>query len=83
MTSLSVRTIRGNFSDTLNKVIYQGERIVVKRRGKNVAAFIPMADLDVLKQMEDEIDRKIAKTELKKSKQFVSYESVRKELGLK
>ncbi|MBI1882757.1 MAG: type II toxin-antitoxin system Phd/YefM family antitoxin [Chlamydiae bacterium] len=83
MTSISVRTMRGHFSDTLNKVFYQGERIIVKRRGKNVAAFIPMSDLDVLRQMENEIDLRIAKAELKKSKQFVSYKSVRKELGLK
>ena len=83
MTSLSTRQIRSNLSDTINRVIYRGERIIVKRGGRSVAAVVPIADLEVLKKIEDEMDLRIAQSELKKSKCFMSYEKVCQELDLK
>ena len=83
MTSLSIRKMRETLSDTMNVVAYRGERIIVKRRGKEIAAVVPIADLDVLRKMEDKMDLKILKAELKKKNQSVPYDKVRKELGLK
>ncbi len=40
----------------LNRVSYQGTRVVVHRRGKDVGALVSMDDLALLERLEDEID---------------------------
>jgi prevent-host-death family protein len=42
--------------DTLNRVEYRGERIVLERHGKDVAALVPLEDLALLEQMEARLD---------------------------
>jgi len=43
---------RGNFSDLLNEVLVYGERIVLERHGKAIAALVPVADLERLESLE-------------------------------
>ena len=43
-------------SDTLNRVAYGGERIVLRRRGRDLAAVVPMEDLALTKKVENETD---------------------------
>jgi len=62
---LTATTTRQNFADILNRAAYGGERIVVHRRKKPVAAVVPMADLELLEQLEDEIDVAAARKALK------------------
>ena len=40
---------RENFSDLINKAAYGNERVILTRRGKALAAVIPLNDLDTLK----------------------------------
>ena len=40
------------FSDTLNRVVYQGERVAVERYGKTVAALVSADDLELLEALE-------------------------------
>ena len=48
MTVLPASEARAGFSEILNRVAFGGERIVLERHGRHVAAMVPMADLAVL-----------------------------------
>jgi prevent-host-death family protein len=43
---------RTNFSDVLNEVLMYGERVVLERHGKAVAALVSVADLERLEALE-------------------------------
>jgi prevent-host-death family protein len=51
---------REEFSEIINRVAYGGERVVIRRREKELAAVIPMEDLRLLERLiekeEDRID---------------------------
>ena len=47
-----------SFSETLERVVNKRERVIVRRRGKNVAAIVPLEDLAALEEMEDRQDAK-------------------------
>jgi prevent-host-death family protein len=81
MTRLAAHQVRKDFADTLNRVIYQGERIVIHRRGKNAAVLVPIEDLKLIEAMEDQIDLKLAK-KARKEKGSVSLAEVKKKYGL-
>jgi prevent-host-death family protein len=49
---LNVAEARGNLADLLNEVAYRGQRMVLMRRGKDLAALVPMADLAALRSIE-------------------------------
>ena len=44
------------FSHSLTRVVTKRERVVVHRRGKAVAALIPLEDLALLEELEDQQD---------------------------
>ena len=48
--------VRQDFSDTLNRVAYRRERMILHRRGKDVAAVVPIEDLRLLEALEDRMD---------------------------
>ncbi len=87
MPRLAATAVRDNLSDTLNRVAYQHERIVLRRHGKDVAAIVPIEDLALLEKLEDEIDVREARKALaamkRTGKKAVPLEAVRKRLGLK
>ncbi|HYN02581.1 MAG TPA: type II toxin-antitoxin system Phd/YefM family antitoxin [Vicinamibacteria bacterium] len=87
MTKLAASQARDAFSDTLNRVAYGGERIVLRRRGKDLAAIVPIEDLKLIQRTEDEIDQREAKKALSDMKRRglkpIPYEQVRKRLGLR
>ncbi len=47
---------RNDFSDVVSRVSYGRERVVVRRRGRDLAAVIPMEDLDLLEQAIEEAE---------------------------
>jgi prevent-host-death family protein len=65
MTRLSTSQLREELSEALNRVAYRGERIVLRRHGKDVAALVPMDDLARLEEMEDRADNAAADAALK------------------
>jgi PHD/YefM family antitoxin component YafN of YafNO toxin-antitoxin module len=65
MTRLAATIVRETFSDSLNRVAYQGERIALERRGKTVAALVSAEDLELLEALEDRIDLAAARKALK------------------
>lgn len=84
--NIGIAEIRNNMAEALNRVAYQGERIVLERRGKRVAAIVSIDDLTLLEALEDRVDVKAAKralAEMKKKRQKpIPWEKVKKELGL-
>ena len=42
MARLAASKVREGFSDTINRVAYGRERVILHRRGKEVAAVVPM-----------------------------------------
>jgi len=76
---------RDNFSDTLNRVSYKKERVVIRRHGKDVAAVVPIEDLQFLEKMEDRLDLEEALAALKEAEgeELIPWERVKKDLGLK
>ncbi len=78
---VSASDVRAAFADTLNRVAYSGERIVLVRRGKDLAALIPTEDLAFLERLEDELDIRAAEEALKEAG-TLPWERVKAELGL-
>lgn len=84
MAHLPTSKARQGFADTINRVAFGKERVVLRRRGKEIAAVVPIADLRLLEDLEDRIDladARAALTETKK-KGAKPLDIVLKELGL-
>ena len=84
MGSVSVTEAREIFSDLLNRVVYAGERVVLERRGKPLAAIVSMDDLRLLETLEDELDVKAAEAALAdpENREAIPWDKVKAELGL-
>lgn len=78
---MNVVDIRNNLADTINRVAYAGERIILERRGKGVAALVSVEDLALLEEMENKADIRAAKKALKE-KGGVTLEEYKKKHGL-
>ncbi len=55
-TTISIADARSTFGDIINRAHYAGERVVLEKRGKPVAALISIADLETLKALENAAD---------------------------
>jgi prevent-host-death family protein len=84
MTHIAGSKVRQDLSDTLNRVAYGRQRIILERRRKEIAAVIPIEDLRLLEALEDRIDLADAHAALAEAKKkgTKSLEVIVKELGL-
>ncbi|MFI5459418.1 MAG: type II toxin-antitoxin system Phd/YefM family antitoxin [Isosphaerales bacterium] len=86
MMRLSVVELRQSLAEILNRAEYQGERIIIHRRGKDAAAIIPVEHLKLLErlseELEDRLDVEAARTSLAESEDRIPYADVRRRLGL-
>lgn len=57
---LSIAAFRGNMADTMNRVAYGGERIILARDGKPTVALVSISDLKLLEELENRADLKAA-----------------------
>ena len=73
-------TARSEFADIVNRAAYAGERVIVHRRKKPVAAVVPISDLELLEELEDRIDLEAARKRL--NEPTVSWAKIKKELGI-
>jgi prevent-host-death family protein len=83
MTTVSVTEARDEFADLVNRVAYGHERIIVARRGREVAAIVPAEDVALLELLENEIDLAAARTALADpaNAEPLDWSSVRARLG--
>jgi prevent-host-death family protein len=75
---------REGFADTINRAAYGKERVVVRRRGKDIAAVVPIDDLRLLEELEDRIDLADARASLAETKKKGArpLDAILKDLGL-
>ena len=71
---------RNEFADLVNRAAYAGERVIVHRHKKPVAALVPIQDLELLEQLEDRMDLEDVRQRLNET--TVPWSKVKKELGL-
>jgi len=81
MSKITAVDARQQFADIINRSTYAKERIVITRRGKDLAAVVPIEDLKLLEDIEDRIDLEAARKALKESGS-VPWEKVKAKLGL-
>lgn len=88
MTSVSTKEARDQLSELINRVAYGKERIVLTRRGKELAVIVSLEDLltleRVMSRLEDISDLDAAQDALSEAKEkgTVSWDRVKDELGL-
>lgn len=84
LTSLSATEVRDNFFETANRVAYRKERVIVERRGKALAAIVPIEDAELLAALEDRIDLEEARKALTapENRERVAWGAVKQRLGL-
>jgi prevent-host-death family protein len=82
--TLNSTDARENLADVLNRVAYAKDRVRITRRGKEVAAIVPIEDLELIERLEDEIDIREAEKALREAKKkgTITLQKVREELGL-
>lgn len=56
MRHVSSAEARQHFTDHVSRAQLTGERIVITRKGKPVAAIVSLEDLEILQELEDRID---------------------------
>lgn len=72
---------RKKFSDIINRTAFGKERMVITRRGKDLAAIIPLEDLELLKRIEDELDAREAQRILEDpSSEFIDWKEAKETL---
>lgn len=84
MTRLNASEVRNDFAVTLNRVAYGKDRVVLHRRGKDLAAIIPMDDLALLQALEDYMDVEEARKVLAdpRNRKRIPWTKVKAKLGL-
>jgi prevent-host-death family protein len=84
MTRVNASEARNDFATTLNRVAYGKNRVVLHRRGKDLAAIVPMEDLELLQKLEDRLDLEATRAALKEARRkgTIPWAKIKKELGL-
>ena len=82
MPRLTMTAARRELPEAVNKLVYgNGEPIVLSRRGKDVAAIVPIEDLQLIEELEDRMLSEKAKKALKE-KGRIPWGKIKKDLGL-
>lgn len=81
---LSVTEAREQLADITGRVRFAGERIVLQKHGKTVAALVSPSDLDALEALEDRLDALDALDALAdyQANGGVNFEEIKADLGL-
>lgn len=82
---VSVSDARETFAELVNRAAYGHERVLVSRRGKPIAAIVPIEDVEYLERIEDEFDLRAIEEALADPENAVPipWEQVEAELDLK
>ncbi len=82
MSRIPASEARMQFADIVNKVAFGGERIVLHRHGKDVAAIVPVEDLRLIEELENRMDLDAARAALNEKEPRISWKKLKKELRL-
>jgi len=81
IVAVTASKARAEFSSWISTVSFGHKWIVLKRHGKAVAAMVPLADLKVLRDLEDKIDLEAARAALAETGE-TPWEVVKEKLGI-
>ena len=83
-TAMTAKEARERFSDLVNRSAFAKERVVVTRNNREMAAMVPVEDLELLELLEDYVDLRAAKKALQEARRqgTRSWDEVKAELGL-
>jgi prevent-host-death family protein len=79
---ISASQARASFAEAINRASFAGERTVIRRHGKDVAAVVAVEDLKILEALEDRRDLEEARRIMKKPGRLVPWEKIKKNLSL-
>lgn len=84
MKEISTAETRKHMAELLNRAAYGGERFVVTRHGKELAAIVPLSDVTLLDRLRSLLDRKDfeAAVEEVRSAGTRSWDDVRRDLDV-
>jgi prevent-host-death family protein len=80
MNKIGAREARLNFADVLNQTAFGKNRIILTKNGKDVAALVPIEDLQAIEEMEDRIDNAEA-SRIMRNPKLRDWETVKGELA--
>jgi prevent-host-death family protein len=73
---------RASLADAINRASFAGQRTVIRRHGRDVAAVVSAEDLKILEALEDQRDLDDARNIMKKPGRLVSWKKVKKDFGI-
>lgn len=84
MATMTIVKAREQFADVVNRTAYGKERVVITRRGKELGGFVPIEDIRLLEQIENEIDLRESDLALKDARKHGTkpFRQLLKELGI-
>ncbi|MBA3308231.1 MAG: type II toxin-antitoxin system Phd/YefM family antitoxin [Chloroflexi bacterium] len=62
--AISVTDARDDFAELVNRVAYGKDRVIISRRGRKLAAIVPVSDVALLELLDDELDLMAARAAL-------------------
>lgn len=68
--------LRNRAGELLARILYGGERFIVERKGKPVAALISLEDLELLEHLEEERDAALLKMAEQSSQGMVPFKEL-------
>lgn len=82
-TSINTAEAKEEFAELINRVSHYKERIILTRRGKEVAAIVSIEDLHLLQHSQNKTDLHDAVEALKEARHHgtISLDTLRKEIG--
>lgn len=85
MTVITMNTLdaKEQFPDLINRVVHSKERVILTRRGKEIAVIIPIEDLKLLLETQDKHDLHDAIDSLKEARHsgMISLEQLKNDIG--
>ena len=73
---------RASFADAVNRACFGGERTIIRRHGKDVAAAVSIHDFNTLEALEDRLDLEGARRIMKRPGRPIPWEKVKAHLKL-
>jgi prevent-host-death family protein len=80
MSGFAKRTRKKSLAELLDRASSNGERIVVRRQNRPVAAVVPIEDLELLEAIEDKMDIEQVRARLKEP--TIPWSKLKEQLGL-
>ncbi len=82
MTRMTASQLREDLASAINKVAFGGERIILRRNSKDVAALVSIQDLALLRELEDRRDLAAMKKAIDEPGANIPWAEAKKKLGI-